>query len=111
MGPGSYELIFPEDWKKTGTSWSKYKWEKDPKKIRPKSSYNVNSINCQIGNYREMSKKNRNQNYESTKINNEMANYYKSYTTKQLNYKDPTAHNIDTITKFIKKRSSKRLKK
>ena len=104
VGPGSYELIFPEDWKKTGTSWSKYKWEKDPKKIRPKSSYIVNSINCQIGNYREMSKKNRNQNYESTKINNEMANYYKSYTTKQLNYKDPTAHNIDTITKFIKKR-------
>ena len=29
VGPGSYELIFPEDWKKTGTSWSKYKWEKE----------------------------------------------------------------------------------
>ena len=33
-----------------------------------------------------------------------MSNYYKSYTTKQLNYKDPTAHNIDTITEVIKKR-------
>ena len=33
-----------------------------------------------------------------------MSNYYKSYTTKQLNYKDPTAHNIETITEVIKKR-------
>ena len=53
VGPGSYELIFPEDWKKTGTSWSKYKWEKEPKKIRPKSSYNVNNINCEVGNFRK----------------------------------------------------------
>ena len=99
VGPGSYEIIFPEDWKKTGTSWSKYKWEKEPKKIRPKSSYNVNSINCQIGNYRQNNKINNN---ETNKINTELSNYYKSYTTKQLNYKDPTAHNIDTITEFIK---------
>ena len=99
VGPGSYELIFPEDWKKTGTSWSKYKWEKDPKKIRPKSSYNVNNINCEVGNFRK--KKN---NFENNKVNKEMSNYYKSYTTKQLNYKDPTAHNIDTITEVIKKR-------
>ena len=33
-----------------------------------------------------------------------MSNYYKSYTTKHLNYKDPTAHNIDTIIEVIKKR-------
>ena len=103
VGPGSYEIIFPEDWKKTGTSWSKYKWEKEPKKIRPKSSYNVNSINCQIGNYRK-NKENDNKSNESTKINSELSSYYKSYTTKQLNYKDPTAHNIDTITEFIKKK-------
>ena len=102
VGPGSYEIIFPEDWKKTGTSWSKYKSEKYPKKIRPKSSLNVNSINCQIGNYREDNKQS-DQNYvESAKIKKELSNYYKSYTTKQLNYKDPTAHNIDTITEFIK---------
>ena len=99
VGPGSYEIIFPEDWKKTGTSWSKYKWEKDPKKIRPKSSYNVNNINCEVGNFRK--KKNK---YENNKVNKEMSNYYKSYTTKQLNYKDPTAHNIETITEVIKKR-------
>ena len=99
VGPGSYEIIFPEDWKKTGTCWSKYKWEKDPKKIRPKSSYNVNNINCEIGNFR----KNKNKK-ENNKVNKEMSNYYKSYTTKQLNYKDPTAHNIDTITEVIKKR-------
>ncbi len=98
VGPGSYELIFPEDWKKKGTSWSKSKWEKDPKKIRPKSCYNINSINCVIGNFR---KKNKSKN---SKVNKEMSNYYKSYTTKQLNYKDPTAHNIDTITEIIKKR-------
>ena len=98
VGPGSYELIFPEDWKKTGTSWSKSKWEKDPKKIRPKSNYNVNSVNCEIGNFRKKKSK------ENSKINKEMSNYYKSYTTKQLNYKDPTAHNIDTITEVIKKR-------
>ena len=108
VGPGSYELIFPEDWKKTGTSWSKYKWEKDPKKIRPKSSYNVNSINCEIGNYRDNgNKKNKKKrsSSESTKITaSELASYYKSYTTKQLNYKDPTAHNIDTITEFINKK-------
>ena len=105
VGPGSYEIIFPEDWKKTGTSWSKYKWEKEPKKIRPKSSYNVNSINCQIGNYREnKNKKENNKSNESTKINSELSSYYKSYATKQLNYKDPTAHNIDTITEFIKKK-------
>ena len=99
VGPGSYELLFPEDWKKTGTSWSKYKWEKEPKKIRPKSSYNVNNINCEVGNFRK--KKEYDENY---KVNKEMSNYYKSYTTKQLNYKDPTAHNIDTITEVIKKR-------
>ena len=99
VGPGSYEIIFPEDWKKTGTSWSKYKWEKDPKKIRPKSSYNVNSINCEVGNFRKNLKKN-----ENNKVNKDMSNYYKSYATKQLNYKDPTAHNIDTITEVIKKR-------
>ena len=98
VGPGSYELIFPEDWKKRGTYWSKSKWEKDPKKIRPKSSYNINSIYCEIGNFRKKSKK------ENSKVNKEMSNYYKSYTTKQLNYKDPTAHNIDTITEVIKKR-------
>ena len=99
VGPGSYEIIFPEDWKKTGTSWSKYKWEKDPKKVRPKSDYNVNNINCEVGNFRKKANKN-----ENSKVNKEMANYYKSYTTKQLNYKDPTAHNIDTITEVIKKR-------
>ena len=99
VGPGSYEIIFPEDWKKTGTSWSKYKWEKDPKKIRPKSSFNVNNINCEIGNFRK-----KKPNYENNKVNKEMSNYYKSYTTKQLNYKDPTAHNIETITEVIKKR-------
>ena len=107
VGSGSYELIFPEDWKKTGTSWSKYRWEKDPKKIRPKSSYNVNSINCQIGNYRDNTKKKskKKSNEEPAKItNSELASYYKSYTTKQLNYKDPTAHNIDIITEFIKKK-------
>ena len=106
VGPGSYELLFPEDWKKTGTSWSKYKWEKEPKKVRPKSSYNVNSINCQIGNYRETNKENKSNDKsdESTKIARELSNYYKSYATKQLNYKDPTAHNIETITEFIKKK-------
>ena len=42
---------------------------------------------------------------ESTKITaSELASYYKSYTTTQLNYKDPTAHNIDTITEFINKK-------
>ena len=51
VGPGTYELVFPEDWRKKGTSWSKSKWEKDPKKIRPKSSYMINSINCEIGNF------------------------------------------------------------
>ena len=106
VGPGSYELVFPEDWKKTGTSWSKYKWEKDPKKIRPKSSYDVNSINCQIGNYRKdpNEKNNFNKSNESTKIISELSSYYKSYTTKQLNYKDPTAHNIETISEFINKK-------
>ena len=99
VGPGSYEIIFPEDWKKTGTSWSKYTWEKDPKKIRPKSSYNVNNINCEIGNFRKKRSED-----EDNKVNKEMSNYYKSYTTKQLNYKDPTAHNIETITEVIKKR-------
>ena len=98
VGPGTYELVFPEDWKKKGTYWSKSKWEKDPKKIRPKSSYNVNSINCQIGNFRKKHFD------ENSKINKEMSNYYKSYTTKQLNYKDPTAHNIETISEVIKKR-------
>ena len=98
VGPGSYEIIFPEDWKKTGTSWSKYKWEKEPKKVRPKSSYNVNNINCEIGNFRKKKKN------DNSKVNKEMSNYYKSYTTKQLNYKDPTAHNIDTIIEVIKKR-------
>ena len=98
VGPGSYEISFPEDWKKTGTSWSKYKWEKNPKKIRPKSSYNVNNINCQIGNYREDNK------VDGFKTNEEISNFYKSYVIKQLNYKDPTAHNIDTIIEVMNKR-------
>lgn len=99
VGPGSYEILFPEAWKKTGTSWSKYKWEKEPKKIRPKSSLNVNNINCEVGNFRKKSAQS-----ENNKYNKEMSIYYKSYSTKQLNYKDPTAHNIDTIIEVINKR-------
>ena len=58
----------------------------------------INNINCEIGNFRKKRKN------KSSKINKEMSNYYKSYNIKQLSYKDPTAHNIDTITEVIKKR-------
>ena len=102
VGPGSYELIFPEDWKKTGTSWSKYKWQKNPKKIRPKSCFNVNSVNCELGNYRKKNLKSANKN--NVLNSKELKTIYKSYTTKQLNFKDPTAHNIDTITEVMKKK-------
>ena len=60
------------------------------------------------GNYRENINKDNNNiknqtDDESTKIkSSELANYYISYTTKKLNYKDPTVRNIETITEFIK---------
>lgn len=53
VGPDRYELLHPEDWRRKGTSWSRYKWENNKKKIRPKTSYNVNHIDCKLGNFRK----------------------------------------------------------
>lgn len=116
VGPEQYELVKPDIWHKTGTEWSKYLWQKNKEKIRPQTSYNVGHINCEIGNYRNMedkkTRKNKKKNNTSKTTNssrattvskstmqtpNEHRNLFKSYTVRQLNFKDPIAHNIETI--------------
>jgi len=56
VGPGSYEINLAEDWRKTGTSWSKYLVKKNSLKLRPKSGLSNSSDARNIINYNKLDK-------------------------------------------------------
>lgn len=79
VGPGTYDVDFPEKWKQTGTNWSKskvYRSSKEGKKksLRPKSC-NTNIL--EEGNYREPENNERQCNFMNI-------DKFKSYAVKQL---------------------------
>jgi len=81
IGPGTYDIDLPEYWKKKGTFWSKNKGIRsfqNKEKIRPKTSLNVNHINCTQGNFREENKNEKN-NLNYNENNN-------SYNGKNMNF-------------------------
>ena len=85
IGPGTYDIDFPEYWKKKGTNWSKNKTLRNFQNkniIRPKTSYNINHINCTQGNFRNEENKNNNINNNFRHLNWEI---YKSYNNNKNN--------------------------
>ena len=108
VGPGSYEINLPEIWRKTGTSWSKYLCQKEPLKKRPKSGNDLNGNNLINHNkldkkyikiakkkiqFDKKEKKNNNHN-----VNNIPNNIFRIYSCQQIMFKDPTAHNIGSLS-------------
>ncbi len=94
VGPGNYDIDFPEQWKKTGTNWSKNQLNRlfEKKIIKKKVNKNINSIDCNLGNFRDR-ENNKKQNliydnYIKGNINNLSMNFYKTYSLNQLTSKD-----------------------
>ena len=99
VGPGSYEINLPKEWRKTGTSWSKYLVKKDTNKIRPKSGLSNNNDYKNIINYNKLDKtfkkivKSKSQNNELNNINYNTPNLYKFYSTQHIVF-HPKNYNI-----------------
>ena len=83
VGPGTYDIDFPEKWRIKGTSFSKSNVPRfTKKKIRPKTSTNVNHINCESGNFRGKFISKNKLNEFNNKNNFNKLNY-KNYVIKQ----------------------------
>ena len=108
VGPGSYEINLPKEWRKTGTSWSKYLVKKDTNKIRPKSGLSNNNDYKNIINYNKLDKtfkkivKSKSQNNELNNINYNTPNLYKFYSTQHIVF-HPKNYNIRLINEQITK--------
>ena len=112
VGPGSYELDLANEWRKTGTSWSKYLVKKDSLKLRPKSGLSNSCENRDIINFNKLDKdfkkivKNGQNIYENTdlypKFNINTPNLYKFYSTQHVFF-HPTSYNIKVMNNTIKK--------
>ena len=112
VGPGSYELNLAEDWRKTGTSWSKYLVKKDSMKLRPKSGLSYSVENKDIINYNRLDKDfkkimktnlnvNKNQN-TNKKFNMNSPSLYQFYSTQHVFF-HPNSCNIKLINDNILK--------
>lgn len=112
VGPGSYELNLAQDWRKTGTSWSKYLVKKDSMKLRPKSGLSYSVENKDIINYNRLDKDfkkimktnhnvNKNQN-TNKKLNTNSPSLYKFYSTQHIFF-HPNSFNIKLINDNILK--------
>ena len=106
VGPGSYEINLPEIWRKTGTCWSKYLCEKEPLKKRPKSGNDLNENNLinhnkLDKNYMKIVKKKINIEKNDNKKN--IPNIFRICSNQQIMFKDPTAHNINSLSEEIRK--------
>ena len=110
VGPGSYELNLAEDWRKTGTSWSKYLVKKDSFKLRPKSGVSMSSDARNIINYNKLDKhfkkivkKPNDTNIElNQKYNLNAPNLYKFYSTQHIFF-HPKTYNIKKLTEDLKR--------
>jgi len=97
VGPGNYDIELPEQWKKTGTNWSKSKLNRsyDNKKKIHKINENINSVNCNMGNFRD--KKNDNLFSDNNIIGN--VNFfnisiYRTYALNQLLSKEKSLNKL-----------------
>ncbi len=91
VGPGNYDIELPEQWKKKGTNWSKSKLSRsyDNKKKIHKINENINSINCNMGNFRDNEKKNLfSDNNIIGNINYFNIGIYRTYALNQLQSKE-----------------------
>ena len=79
VGPGSYEIEKPDNWRKTGTEWSKLKVERDfNKKIKTAKSV---STNLSSTNYSDTWNNTKNSFYSPTQTNfNKKINYTSNET-------------------------------
>ena len=115
VGPGSYEVNSADEWRKTGTSWSKYLVQKDSLKLRPKSGLSNNKDTYNIINYNKLDKdfkkivKNNNKDIHkdihkepNQKNNINMPNIYKLYSTQNTFFHLKT-YNIKKMTEDLKK--------
>ena len=112
VGPGSYEINLPEDWRKTGTSWSKYLVKKNSLKLRPKSGLSNSSDAQNIINYNKLDKhfkkivkkpKDPNTNLElNQKYNLNAPNLYKLYSTQHIFF-HPKSYDIKKLNDDLKK--------
>ena len=112
VGPGSYEINLPEIWRKTGTCWSKYLCPKEPLKERPKSGNDLNLNN--LINHNKLDKKyikiakkkikiDKNEDKNNNINNNIPNNIFRIYSSQHMMLKDPSVHNIHSISEeFIK---------
>jgi hypothetical protein len=99
VGPGTYDIDFPEKWRIKGTNFSKSKVPRfSKKKIRPKTSTNINHINCESGNFRGKFIKNQmkeNNNNNFNKLN------YKNYVIKQSMKNQPIINKNNNYRSFF----------
>ena len=106
VGPGSYDLNLAEDWRKTGTSWSKYLVKKESFNNRPSSGSTHSSDNKNIINYNKLDKqfkkivKNPNIKVSNQKYNLNVPNLYKFYSTQHIFF-HPKTYNIKKINSDI----------
>ncbi len=102
VGPGNYDIELPEQWKKKGTNWSKSKLSRsyDNKKKIKKINENINSINCNIGNFRDNEKKNLiSDNNILGNINYFNIGIYRTYALNQLHSKEKGLNKLLTNNK------------
>ena len=110
VGPGSYEINLADDWRKTGTSWSKYLVKKDSLKLRPKSGVSNNGDNRNIINYNKLDKhfkkivKNGGGIIDDSfhKYNLNIPNLYKLYSTQHIFF-HPKTYNIPKMNEDMEK--------
>ena len=106
VGPGAYDLNLGEDWRKTGTSWSKYLVKKDSLNARPTSGSTHSSDSRNIMNYNKLDKmfkkivKNPSNRESNRKYNLNVPNLYKFYSTQHIFF-HPTTYNIKKINNDI----------
>ena len=112
VGPGSYEINLPEIWRKTGTSWSKYLCPKEPLKERPKSGNELNLNNLINHNKldkkyikiaKKKIKKDKNEDKNNNINNNIPNNIFRIYSSQHMLLKDPSVHNIHSISEEFTK--------
>ena len=110
VGPGSYEINLPEIWRKTGTCWSKYLCPKEPLKERPKSGNDLNLNN--LINHNKLDKKyikiakkkikiDKNEDKNNNINNNIPNNIFRIYSSQHMMLKDPSVHNIHSISEEL----------
>lgn len=101
VGPGYYNIDLSKTWRRTGTSWSKYLCGKTitskNDSIKSEPQPNIMNDNKLDKQYKKVVSPN-NMNMGKMKFkpgaNSNMCNIYKKYSSTQLIYKDPAAHNI-----------------